>query len=275
MTNPSDRVHRYYDTSDLGKRILNALQQSGKDVDHLTRDDLAGLDEFHNGGRAATRALAVQGELRPGMRVLDVGAGIGGPARTLAAEFGCDVVGLDLSESFCEAAALLSARVGMHGRVRFQQGDALDMPFDDGSFDALWTQNVLMNVEDKRRLFAQFRRVLRPQGRLIFQTIVAGPVPGVHYPVMWARDAGTSFLEPPDTLRQMLSDAGFRELVWVDVSSNPEMTMSAGIRAADRRGAPPLPAILFPDEWDQIRANIARNREENRLLIVYAVYERE
>lgn len=156
-----ESINRHYGGTDISARILAALQEAGRDVNALTRDDLAAIDEFHSGGREATRRLAQLTGLSKGMHVLDVGSGVGGPARTLAAEFGCKVTGLDLTEEFCRAATMLTERLGLGDRVTFRYGNALDMPFDNGIFDVVWTQNTLMNIENKRRLFKEVYRVLR------------------------------------------------------------------------------------------------------------------
>ena len=133
-------------------------------------------DHFHSGGKAATVRLARLFGARPGLRVLDVGGGLGGPARTLAVEYGCDVTVVDLTESYVHAARVLTARLGLGERVRHEVGDALALPYPDGAFDVVWTQNSGMNIADKRRLYEGFHRVLRPGGLLALQEPMAGPV---------------------------------------------------------------------------------------------------
>src|SRR6185295_1335340 len=125
----------------------------------------------------------------------------GGPARTLAVEFGCHVTGIDLTASYVEVARALTARMGVADRVTHQVGNALELPFEDGSFDLVWTQNSGMNIADKEALYRGFHRVLRPSGRLALQEPLAGPGGPPIYPLMWARDASTSFLRSPDELR--------------------------------------------------------------------------
>jgi SAM-dependent methyltransferase len=228
MSDYTTSINSHYGQPDLSLKILAALQDAGKNVNALTRDDLAPFDEFHGGGRNSTRELASLAGVHAGMHVLDVGSGIGGPARTLAAEFGCRVTGIDLTAEFCRAAAMLTSRVGLSDRVTFRQGNALDMPFADGTFDMVWTQNTLMNIADKRRLVHETHRVLRPGGCLALEAIMAGPVSPIYVPVFWASNPTLSFLSPPEEIRQLLIASGFTEIAWENVTP----------RAITRRGVP-------------------------------------
>ena len=170
-----ETVETYWSREGIGQAILDALSAGGRDLDALTVDDLAPSDQFHGGGKPATVRLARRAALEPGQHVLDVGGGLGGPARTLAAEFGCRVTSVDLTETYVRAAAMLTRRLGLAGRVTHRTANALALPFDDGVFDVVWTQNSGMNIADKRRLYAGFHRVLRPGGRLAIQEPMAGP----------------------------------------------------------------------------------------------------
>jgi SAM-dependent methyltransferase len=174
----------------LGQAILDVLTASGKNLNALTIDALAPLDQFHGGGKAATVRLARLAGLQPGMQVLDVGGGLGGPARTLAVEFGCHVTVVDLTESYVRAAEVLTARLGLDDRVTHHVGNALELPFDDGTFDAVWTQNNGI-TSPPRRLAVGFRAVADPKTAGATGAM-AGPV-ATYLPVMWARDATTSF----------------------------------------------------------------------------------
>jgi ubiquinone/menaquinone biosynthesis C-methylase UbiE len=128
MSDYAETINKHYGQSVLSVKILTALREAGKDIDALTREDLSSFDEYHGGGLAATRELAQIAELHEGLQVLDVGSGIGGPARTLAAEFGCRVTGLDLTEEFCRTAVVLTNLLHLSDLVTFRQGNALDMP---------------------------------------------------------------------------------------------------------------------------------------------------
>jgi sarcosine/dimethylglycine N-methyltransferase len=259
----------YWERAGLEHAILDALRAAGKDVDALTVDDLAPADHFHGGGKKATDRLARVAGLSAGLRVLDVGGGLGGPARTLAVEHGCTVTIVDLTESFVRTGQALTARLGLAGRVVHQQGDALALDFPDASFDVVWTQNSGMNIADKERLYAGFARVLRPRGRLVLQEPMAGPVQPLVYPVMWARDSGSSFLRAPDAMRAVIEAAGLRAVIWDDVSA--EIAGPATVAAIPRESAQ---RIIMGDALDAIVAAQQRNREERRIVMIQAVFER-
>ncbi|HKJ58462.1 MAG TPA: methyltransferase domain-containing protein, partial [Halobacteriales archaeon] len=213
-----EALNEHYGVADLGDEILEALDAAGKDVDALTRDDIATFDEFHIRGLEATRELATLADLDADASVLDVGAGIGGPSRTLAAEFGCDVVGIDLVEEYCRAATLFTERVGLSDSVTFRRGNALDLPFEDDRFDVVWFEHTLMNVEAKGRAFEEASRVLAPGGTLAFYEICDGPGGDPVFPVPWASDASLNHLATPDRLRTVVLDRGFEEVAWRDVT---------------------------------------------------------
>jgi len=259
-------VAAYWDRAGLTQAILDALASAGVSAERLTIDDLAPLDQFHGGGKPATTRLAQLGGLTPGTQVLDVGGGLGGPARTLAVEFGCTVTVLDLADSYVRAGEALTARTGLSGRVTHQVGNALELPFDAASFDVVWSQNAGMNIEDKETLVAGFRRVLRPGGKLVFQEPMAGPVQPPLFPLMWARDATTNFLRTPVQMRSMLEDAGFRVVAWEDATAE-----TSGGKAPSRGTS--IQALVMGAELAAIAAAGRRNRDENRIVMVQAVCE--
>ena len=169
-------TNAYWGRDGLDRTILDALRAAGRNVDALTVDELAPADQFHSGGKSATLRLARLAALRPGFSVLDVGGGLGGPARTLATEFGCRVTVVDLTESYVRAGAALTARLGLGDRVTHRVGDALALDVGADPFDVVWSQNSGMNIPEKERLYAGFARVLRPGGLLALQEPMAGPV---------------------------------------------------------------------------------------------------
>jgi ubiquinone/menaquinone biosynthesis C-methylase UbiE len=202
-------VNEHYGRGALAAMIFNALRAAGKDPNALAIEDLAPVDQLHLRGREATLELARLAGITPSMQVLDVGGGLGGPARTLASEFGCALEVLDLTEEFCRAGEVLTARTGLADLVSFRHGSALEMPYPNATFDVAWTQHSSMNIADKERLYVEIRRVLRPGGRLAMHEILAGEVPPIHLPVPWARDPSLSHLRPPEEVRAILKDIGF------------------------------------------------------------------
>jgi ubiquinone/menaquinone biosynthesis C-methylase UbiE len=277
MPTTSDAINQQYGRPRLTTHILRAFEAMGKDLDRLTLDDLAPVGEFHIRGREATRELARLANLQPGEQVLDVGCGIGGPARTLAAEFGSEVTGLDLTEAYCRTARMLTERVGMKDQVEFVQGNAVDLPFDDARFDVVWMQHTSMNIADKAQLFAEIHRVLRPGGRLALYEIGAGPGGEPHFPVPWADDDTLNFLMPPDTMRQELRVAGFDVQTWHDVTA-PCLHWFRDLLTslADRppTADPPLGLnLLMGNSTGEKLRNVVRNLEEARIVVVQGIAE--
>jgi MPBQ/MSBQ methyltransferase len=262
-------INDYWGRDGLGQAILDALAASGKNLDALTIDDLAPMDQFHGGGKGGTVRLARLAGLTPGMRVLDVGGGLGGPARTLAVEFGCRVTVVDLTESYVRTAEMLTARLGLGDRVTHQAANALELPFDDGTFDVVWTQNSGMNIAAKEQLYAGFHRVLRLGGLLALQEPMAGPVQPLIFPVMWARDAATSFLRTPVEMRALIEAAGFRARVWDDVTA-----ATTGPRPGAAVSVHSVQYLVMGEALAAITHAGYRNSAEGRIVMVQAVFDR-
>ena len=205
-------VARHYAHGSLEETILEALAAAGKDVNRLAPKDLAPVDEFHVGGRQATVAFADQFGLRPGMRLLDVGCGLGGAARYFAHEHGCHVAGIDLSGEYVDVANALAARVGLGERVSCKAGSALALPFAPGHFDGAYMFHVGMNIENKARLFAEVHRVLAPAGVFGIYDVMRLAAGELSYPVPWASGPESSFVADAATYRRLLAAAGFEVL---------------------------------------------------------------
>ena len=261
-------ANAYWGRDGLERAILDALVAAGKDAHALTVHDLAPADQFHGGGKKATDRLARLAGLRPGLRVLDVGGGLGGPARTLATEFGCHVTVVDLTESYVRAGRALTARIGLAARVTHRIGDAMALDVDAGAFDVVWTQNSGMNIADKERLYAGFVRVLRPGGLLVLQEPMAGPVQPVVFPVMWARDGSTNFLRTPDEMRALIEAVGFHARAWEDVTLE-----LGGASSGAAVPAHSIQRLVMGDGLDEITRAGQRNRDERRIVMIQAVFE--
>lgn len=267
MTDITIRVREHYSATNLTDRIKSALATTVPEEQKLTVAQLAPLDQFHTRGILATTELAEAAELSPSTRVLDLGCGIGGPARYLAATFGCNVIGVDLSPSFIDAATYLTERCELSDRVNFQIGDALHLPFEDAAFDTVFLQHVAMNIEDRAALYAEVDRILVPKGRFVIHDLVLRDG-DVVYPAPWARDASTSFpLSELDT-RATLEQAGFKAIFWRDDTQSTLDWFRAA--RASSPSEPNLGAVMGPD-FPAIIGNLVRNLSENRLGVLSAV----
>lgn len=272
----NESIQTHYTRSHLGDVILAALERAGKDTNRLTVEDLAPVDEFHIRGRAATLELARAAGLDSAKRVLDVGSGVGGTSRCLAREFGCRVTGIDLTEEYCRAAALLTAKVGLADLIDYRQGDAAHLPFDDASFDVVWTEHVAMNIPDKPRLYREMHRVLKPGGTLAIHDVLAGPSGPVLFPVPWARTPDTSFLVRPDTQRELLEAGGFTVTHWSDTTDAARAWFVSLAERIGREGPPPLGFhLLLGSDFQAMALNQRRNLEEGRIALAQVIARKE
>ncbi|MBV9671182.1 MAG: class I SAM-dependent methyltransferase [Acidobacteriales bacterium] len=267
----SAAVAKHYGEGDLTRRLPGILQSAGLGSGPVDWSRLTGFDQFHARGLLASKELADGLQLQPGDHVLDVGSGVGGPARFLAATCGVRVTGIDLTPDFVSAATLLSEHAGLSGKTQFVQGDALDMRSPDASFDHAWTQHVAMNIPDKARLYREVHRVLKPRGRFGIYDIVRGPAGDPHYPLPWAADASFSFLATPAEMRELLTNVGFRELSFED------KTQDALRWLADLPNTPPAGLTLHDlvgPEWQARFANFAQSLKEQKLGLLQAILEK-
>ena len=255
--------------------IENELRRNGIAPEHVTVAQLAPVDNYHAFRLAGTVALARAAGISATDRVLDVGGGIGGPARQLASRYGCRVEVLDLTAEYCSVGRQLTAWTHFTNLVSFVHASALDMPFADASFDVVWTQHASMNIEDKAAFYGELARVVTRGGRLAFFDILAGPNQPIHFPVPWATDPSFSFLRSPDETRALLLDAGFHQTSWLT-----GVDLRAELDRAERdEGDPDLespldPGLLNGPDGARMAENVARNLKEGRILPVIGVFER-
>lgn len=264
-----DEIASHYRRSGLAASLLEALAAAGKDIERLTPEDLAPIDEFHIRGREATAELARGLGLTDAMSVLDIGSGLGGPSRHLAQGWGCHVTGIDLSADYVEAAGELTRRTGLAGRVAYRQGDALDMPFADASFDAAITQHVAMNIADKAGLYREVHRVLKPGGRFALYDIMQGPGGAPHFPVPWARTPATSFLATPEAVAAALEGAGFTIESRRERTAEGRAWFEAMRERIARDGTPPLGLhLVMGADFAEMAGNVLKSVVEGRVVIV-------
>lgn len=248
----SANVTEHYALDQPIERIRAQLVSAGFDLEQLRPEDLSGVDEFHLGGRLATLELLKSAALDESSRVLDVGCGIGGPARTVASLFGCHVVGVDLTPVFVDTARQLTELVGLADRIDVAVADATALEFGDDTFDAVMLVHVGMNIAEKDTLFGELARVLRPGGTLHVYDIMRVGEGELTYPMPWASDPSTSFLARPNDYVAALDAVGL-------VPSEPVDRTDLVKRALQGVGDNP-PAVnlshLMGSEWPGMFGNL-------------------
>lgn len=265
-----EQVTAHYAGGGIAERLLAALRASG--VERPTPEALAPLDQFHSRGLEATREILQALAPRPTDRLLDIGCGIGGPARWIAAQTGCEVVGVDLTPDFCAAAVALTEACGLSDRVRILQGDATALPVADASFDRAYSQNVAMNVADKPAFYREAWRALRPGGLFALSNFAQGPAGAPHYPVPWAASAATSFLSTPEETRAEIAAAGFEIASFRDATPSLLAFYAEQRERLKREGPPALGIhILMGERMKTYQRNVARSVEEGRLIALEIV----
>ncbi|HEX2897119.1 MAG TPA: class I SAM-dependent methyltransferase [candidate division Zixibacteria bacterium] len=260
------KITEHYQKSNLTKNLNNALAEIGKTLDSLVPEDLAAMDEFHARGRLATEELAKQAELDKSKHVLDIGSGIGGPSRFLALNYGCKVTGIDLTKEYCQLASLFAEKFGLSERLKYIHGSALEMPFEDESFDIVWTQHVAMNIREKEKLYAEAVRCLKPNGTLIIYDILAGKNQPIHFPVPWSRSQETSFLATSAEMKSYLQNAGLKIKTINDRTVETIEWMRSMKENAEKNGPPKIGIhLVFGSDLNIIMGNMFRNLMEGRL----------
>ena len=271
-------VEAHYSASGIEARILAALRAVGLDPEQpLTPEQLGPLDHFHTGGFKASRELQELAQIRAEDRVLDIGAGLAGAARMLAHSPGCRVDCIELTTDYCAGAELLNQLTGLDDRIDVYQGSALDLPFPDDSFDAAWMQNVGMNIADKRTLYFEICRVLKPGGRFAFQEMAAGEEPAIYFPLPWATDPADNFLVSVEEMQTLLGECGFVAETFEDASdmilNSPHPVSSTPASAAPAAAAQPqLGLSVFVDNLSEKAGNARRSLQEGRTRFIRGVF---
>ena len=260
-------VASHYTRGGLVDAIRAGIASLGKTPETITIDDLAPVDEFHIGGRRASEDFFGQLGLTAEKHVLDVGCGLGGPARFVAARFGSQVSGLDLTREFVEAGNILCAWTGLERRVSLRQGNALGMPFAERSFDGAHMLHVGMNIDDKEALAKEVARVLRPGSLFgVYDVMQTGPGE-LAFPLPWAAHPDTSAVATPDRYKAALGAAGF-EIVAERNRRDFALAFFAELRArtAAASGPPPLGLHLLTGTSTLEKvANMVENISKGRI----------
>ena len=268
-------VREHYTFEGMADRIEAALSQIGLDKEAIHWSDLVQLDQFHSRGLVATQEMAQGLDLTGGETILDIGSGLGGPARYLAAVHGSHVTGIELTPLYVDIAQRLSEKTGLSEKLSFIQGDALNLPFPDAHFDHVWTQHVAMNIEDKGALYQGIFRVLKPGGRFALYDIMLGDNHPVLYPTPWAKTIETSFVVSEDEVSQRLKSAGFKIISLLDTTQQAFAFMAEVKSQVQEETLSPLtlPAIIGSQSKEAM-GNVARNLLEGRIRVVQIIAEK-
>jgi ubiquinone/menaquinone biosynthesis C-methylase UbiE len=259
-------IKNYWERNNIGQAIIDLLIKEGKNLSRLTVEDLAQWDHFHAGGKAATVKLAKLANLKEGMRVLDVGGGLGGAARTLAADFGCQVTTIDLTESYVEASKMFTSMLGLNNQIKHYVGNALDLPFEDSSFDVVWTQNSGMNISNKEALYSGFYHVLQKEALLVFQEPMIGKVYPPIFPVMWATKPADSFLLIQSEMCKLIEETGFQMQCWNDITEKTSKPNSVNKNT--------IQYLIMGEQLKLILESNYHNSNEDRIVMVQAVFHK-
>ena len=272
----ANAIEQHYATDGIAERILAAVRATLKPGEPMTPDALAPVDHFHGGGLASTREMVKSLAPAPNDKVLDIGSGIGGPARWIAKTFSCHVTGIDLTADFCRAAETLNTATGLADKVSIVHGSALALPFADASFDRAYSQNVVMNIADKAAFYREARRVLKPGGLLVLSNLARGTGPEPNYPTPWAASAATSFLSTAETTKTEIAAAGLRIVSFkADTSAASHAAQAAQRLRFEAEGLPPLgPHLIVGPRLLEYRLKSMRNTEDGRIVAIEVVAER-
>ena len=273
MSSSNSSVEKHYSNSNIYEKILAQLNENGVNLERMTRNDLGGVDEFHVRGTEVSLELAELIGFDDKTEVLDVGCGIGGPARMLAETYGCKVTGIDLTDDYIRTANLLSEHLGLQDLTHFIQANALQLPFEDDSYNVVWTQHVQMNVENKDQMYADIYRVLKPGGRFLYYDIFSNNHQAIHFPVPWAGDDSLSFLATTSELQDLLKVIGFTQQSIMDQTQAGIIFFANTFHRIEKEGPPKLGLDIIMGESAELKLkNVLKNLTEGKIVLQSGVY---
>ena len=262
------KVNKYYGPGGIMEKIEAGLNLAGKDPGSLTVDDLAPIDAFHTRGRVSTKELAGLANITASDLILDVGCGLGGTARYLAAQYGCKVAGIDLTEEYISIGKKLTQKVSLSDRVELRHGSALEIPYEVGRFGIVWTEHVQMNIADKNLFYSEIARVLKPGGLLLFHDIFRGSGGPPRYPTPWAEDASMSTLVTGTEARSIIEHAGLEIDQWLERTQESIEYFKKRGAHIKAHGPPPISTHLLMGENSKNKVqNYIRNLSEGRVSV--------
>lgn len=275
MQNFKNSVIHQYTRENIYETIVQRLHEQGVEKNKITREHISSVDEFHIKGAEVSLEMAKEAELSKELKVLDVGCGIGGPARMIADVFGCSVTGVDLTNEFIRTASLLSQLVGLSGKTEFIIADATELPFEDNTFDVVWTQHAQMNIEEKEKLYSEIHRVLKREGRFIYYDIFSSEKEDLKFPLPWADDSSISFLIELNDFGRLMKETGFKELLRKERTSDSIDFFETVFENNKKEGSPKIGLNIFMTEQTSLKlSNLLNNLSENKLKVQSGIYQK-